>query len=82
MFPTRAKAFRIELPRAGILFASLPERFTRHLVIWREGHFEFSAGERGGGEGLAVEEGRLNVVRRHGCLGNRGTCREEYADDS
>ena len=64
--PGRAKAFRIELPRAGAFVAALPQGLTSHLAVWRKGHLEFGPGGRSGRKGLACEKGRFNVVRGHG----------------
>jgi hypothetical protein len=74
--PSRTKALRIKLPGAGTLTTGLCERLTGHLSIRREGHFEFNTTECGSGEGLAVEERRLDVAWSHG-LGSEGCARVE-----
>jgi len=63
--PSGAKTFRVELPCAGARVGGWRERLTGHLSVRRKGHFEFRAGRRSRREGLAGEEGRLNVPRRH-----------------
>ena len=81
MLPSRAKPLGIELPRAVILVPRLCERLAGHFAIWAERHFELSAAWRGGGEGLAIEEGRSDVAGRHR-LRCKGCAREkEYARD-
>ena len=79
MCPGRAKTLRAELPCAGSgpRVAALRKRFTGHLSVRRKGHFEFGAGKRSGREGLAREEGCLNLARRHGVCGKNGACRDE-----
>src|SRR5262245_2989299 len=54
----------------------LCERLAGHLSVRREGHFEFNATECGSGEGLAVEECRLDVAWSHG-LRSEGCARVE-----
>ena len=73
---TRAKALRIKPPRTSALTAGFCERLTGHLSVRREGHFEFNATECGSGEGLAVEECRLDVAWSHG-LRSEGCARVE-----
>ncbi len=82
MLPDRAKALRIELPRAVVFVAGLRERLTGHLPARRKGHFELRvAGRRGGGERLAVDAGCLDVARRHR-LQSEGRARgKEHACD-
>src|SRR5262249_37076679 len=74
--PTRAKALRIKPPRTSALTAGFCERLPGHLSVRREGHFEFNATECGSGEGLAVEECRLDVAWSHG-LRSEGSARVE-----
>jgi len=74
--PTRAKALRIKPPRTSALTAGFCERLAGHLSVRREGHFEFNATECGSGEGLAVEECRLDVAWSHG-LRSEGCARVE-----
>jgi hypothetical protein len=81
MLPSRAKPLGIELPRAVILIPRLCERLAGHFAIRVERHLELSAAWRGGGERLAIEEGRSDVAGRHG-LRCKGRAREkEYAGD-
>jgi hypothetical protein len=74
--PTRAKALRIKPPRTSALTAGFCERLPGHLSVRREGHFEFNATECGSGEGLAVEECRLDVAWSH-WLRSEGSARVE-----
>ena len=76
--PSCAKTFRVELPGAGGLVRGLLKKFTGHFSIWRKDHFEFSAGKRCGREGLAREEGCLNLAWRHGLRGYNGARSEEH----
>src|SRR5262249_32348700 len=74
--PTRAKALRIKPPRTSALTAGFCERLAGPLSVRREGHCEFNATECGSGEGLAVEECRLDVTWSHG-LRSEGCARVE-----
>jgi hypothetical protein len=70
----------IELPHVVILIPRLCERLAGHFAIRAERHFELSAAWRGGGERLAIEEGRSDVAGRHwlrckGCAREQGVCR-------
>src|SRR5262245_9093374 len=71
-----ANALRIKPPRTSALTAGFCERLPGHLSVRREGHFEFNATECGSGEGLAVEECRLDVAWSHG-LRSEGSARVE-----
>jgi hypothetical protein len=78
--PTRTKALRIRLPRAGALTAGYCERLTGHLSVRRESHFESNTTGGGSGEGLAVKQRRLDVawshgLRREGCAHVEEYCR-------
>ena len=75
--PARAKAGGVELPRAASLVTGFAKRFAGHFAVWREDHFELGAAWCGGGEGLSVEEGCLDIARRHGCSSDGATSREE-----
>jgi len=79
--PGRAKTLRAELPCAGSgpRVAALRKRLTGHLSVRRKDHFEFGAGRRSGREGLAVEEGCLNLARRLGiCSKTDACCDDRY----
>lgn len=82
MFPTRAKALGVELPRTGDRLAGLAERLTRHLAVGRKSHFELVASRCGGNERLGIEEGRPDVGGRHRLSGNGSAPGEEKACDS
>ena len=81
MLPARAKTLRSELPRAVIFVTGMRERLAGHLAVRRKGHFELGAARRGGAEGLAVEEGCLDVARRHGLRRKGGARCEENVYD-
>src|SRR5580704_14975038 len=72
VFPTRAEAFRVELPNANVYLCRWRESLPRHLTVGCECHCEFCAGRRGGVKRFSVEKCCLDVVRRHrfGCEGD------------
>src|SRR5262245_62576434 len=69
--PGRAEAILGELPGAFALAAGLADRLARHLVVRRKHHLELDVGRRRRSERLAVEEQRLDLLRRESS-GRRG----------
>lgn len=80
--PGGAKTFRVELPGAGVFAARLLERFAGHLSVRRKGHFEFGSGQAYRSKGLAGEEGRTNLCRRHRLSSEgRGISEKQFGKD-
>src|SRR5262249_39324839 len=79
--PRGAEAVLGQLPRAFALCASSADRLARHLAVGAERHLVFDVCRRRG-EGLTVEERRLDFVRckRRG-KGGRGHGDDGHADD-
>ena len=77
-FPVGAEAVLRELPGALTPVAGA-DRLALHLAVRHEGHLEFEAGRRRGGERLTVEERRLDVARRKFCR-RRGRCGRDVKD--
>src|SRR5205085_8658753 len=71
-FPGGAEAVLGELPGAVGLYARLADRLARHLALGREDHLELDVRKGRRRERLAVEERRLNVLRRELGGGERG----------
>ena len=77
---TRKHRAQLPCAGAGARVAALRKRrkrFTGHLSVRRKSHLEFSAGRRSGREGLAREEGCLNLARRHVVCSKDGACCDE-----
>jgi hypothetical protein len=65
VFPTRAEAFRVELPNTDVCLSRWRESLPRHLTVGCESHCEFCAGWRGSVKRFSVEKCCLDVVRGH-----------------
>ena len=65
--PGGAETVLGKFPGPLALGAAAVDRLALHLAVGRKSHLEFDVGRRRRGERLAVEKGRLNVVRRKFC---------------
>jgi hypothetical protein len=80
ILPDCAITLCIELPRAGAFVARLRDRLTGHFSVRRKGHFELGAAGCGGGERLAIEKGRFDIVRSHALRSEGNAGGEKYAN--